>query len=59
MGRLLRAETGMKSVKRIALSGYGTETDQTRSTEAGLYRRLIKPVDPNALPDIISAVNLG
>ena len=56
VAQLLREMSGMKAVKLIALSGYGTETDRMRSTKAGFNRHLIKPVDPSALPDIISAV---
>ena len=52
----LRNEVGMKAVKLIALSGYGTERDQLRSKEAGFDRHLVKPVDPSALPAIISAI---
>ncbi len=52
----LRNEIGMKTVKLIALSGYGTESDQMRSKEAGFDRHLVKPVDPSALPSIISGI---
>ena len=56
VARRLRDEIGMKTVKLVALSGYGTESDQMRSKEAGFDRHLVKPVDPGALPMIISAV---
>ena len=56
VARRIRDEIGMKSVRLIALSGYGTESDQVRSREAGFARHLVKPVDPSALPDIISDV---
>ena len=52
----LREEIALKSVKLIALSGYGTETDRMRSASAGFHKHLVKPVDPSALPDIILAV---
>lgn len=52
----LRNEIGMKTVKLIALSGYGTEADRLRSKEAGFDRHLVKPVDPSALPSIISGI---
>ena len=56
VARRIRDEIGMKSVRLIALSGYGAESDQTRSREAGFVRHLVKPVDPSALPNIISEV---
>lgn len=56
VARRLRNEIGMKTVKLIALSGYGTESDQMRSKEAGFDRHLVKPVDPGALPSIISGI---
>ena len=56
VARRLRDEIGMKAVKLVALSGYGTESDRMRSKEAGFDRHLVKPVDPGALPTIISAV---
>lgn len=42
----LREEIALKSVKLIALSGYGTETDRMRSASAGFHKHLVKPVDP-------------
>ena len=54
VARRLRDEVGMKTIKLIALSGYGSEKDQILSKEAGFDRHLVKPVDPSALPTIIA-----
>ena len=54
VARRLRGEIGMKSIKLIALSGYGAENDLMRSKEAGFDRHVVKPVDPSQLPTIIS-----
>ena len=56
VARRLRGEIVMKSVKLIALSGYGTETDRARSKEAGFDRHVVKPVNPSELPTIIATV---
>ena len=54
VARRLRGEVGMKSIKLIALSGYGAENDLMRSKKAGFNRHVVKPVDPGQLPSIIS-----
>jgi len=54
VARRLRKETGLAHIKIIALSGYGTESDQQRSKEAGFDRHLVKPIDPNVIPDVIA-----
>jgi two-component system, OmpR family, response regulator len=37
----------------VAISGYGTEADQIRSQEAGIDLHLVKPVDPEALQNLL------
>jgi len=59
VARRLRGEIGMKSIKLIALSGYGAENDLMRSKEAGFDRHVVKPVDPSQLPGIIASVFIG
>ena len=54
VARRIREVAGMREVKLIALSGYGTESDQMRSKEAGFDRHLVKPVDPHGLPQVIA-----
>jgi len=40
-------------VKAIAVSGYGTEDDVRRSTEAGFAEHLVKPFDPERLIEML------
>ena len=37
----------------IAMSGYGTPSDQARSQEAGIDLHLVKPVEPEALREVL------
>ena len=46
-----------KSVKMIALSGYGREADRVRSAAAGFIRHLVKPVDLIQLQSTIDEVS--
>ncbi len=55
VAQCFRGEAAISHVKLIALSGYGTQSDQQRSKEAGFDRHLVKPVDPEAIPAIIVA----
>jgi two-component system CheB/CheR fusion protein len=51
---LIRALIGDgKSVKAIALSGYGMEEDIRRSKDAGFFEHLTKPVSIKRLQDVI------
>lgn len=52
MKRLLQ----IRPVKGIALSGYGMESDVSRSAEAGFSHHLIKPVNFAALDKVISDI---
>jgi signal transduction histidine kinase len=52
MEQLLR----LRPVKGIALSGYGMESDVSRSAEAGFLHHLIKPVNFAALDKVISDI---
>ena len=40
----------------IALTGYGSEADRERTTEAGFDWHLVKPVDPEALRQILHEI---
>jgi CheY-like chemotaxis protein len=40
----------------VALTGWGQEADRRRATEAGFDHHLTKPVDPNALNDLLAKV---
>ena len=45
VARRLRQDPRFKNTLMIAVSGYGSETDQQLSREAGFDEHLIKPVD--------------
>ncbi len=51
--RLRREEYG-KSVVIVAVSGYGQEEDRRRSKEAGFDHHLIKPLDRQALLNVLA-----
>jgi CheY-like chemotaxis protein len=38
----------------VALTGWGQDDDRRRSEEAGIDRHLVKPVDPDALGELIA-----
>jgi signal transduction histidine kinase/ActR/RegA family two-component response regulator len=50
---LLREVRQDHDVKAIAVSGYGTEEDVRRSTEAGFVEHLVKPFDPERLIEML------
>jgi signal transduction histidine kinase len=50
---VLREARQHREVKAIAVSGYGTEEDVRRSTEAGFAEHLVKPFDPERLLDVL------
>ena len=49
----LRREQGFGALRIIAVTGYGEEQALSRSREAGIDRHLVKPVDVEALLDLI------
>jgi signal transduction histidine kinase len=51
----IRTLPGMDGLILIAMSGYGQEEDRRRSQEAGFDYHLTKPVDADALNQLISA----
>ena len=51
----LRREPPTESSLLIALSGYGRDEDQRRSSEAGFDFHMVKPVDVNSLLEALSA----
>ena len=51
----MRRELGMTEAYIVALSGYGTEEDRRKSSQAGFDNHFVKPLDPAALPGILSA----
>jgi signal transduction histidine kinase/CheY-like chemotaxis protein len=53
LARRLRARPEMRDTRLIALTGYGQAEDRSRALAAGFDDHLTKPVDPNALEDLI------
>jgi PAS domain S-box-containing protein len=53
VARQLRRQTGPKT-NLLALSGYGSNEDRRRSLEAGFDTHLVKPIDANALANILA-----
>jgi CheY-like chemotaxis protein len=49
----LRQEASCKETVIIAISGYGRSEDQQRSREAGIDHHLVKPIDHEALRELL------
>jgi PAS domain S-box-containing protein len=54
--RRLRAEPGGAGVVVIAQTGWGQEEDRRKSHEAGFDHHLVKPVDPDALLQLLAGL---
>lgn len=54
IARRLRHLPQLADVWLIAMTGYGTDTDQQRSKEAGFDHHLVKPVDPQKLEELLA-----
>ncbi len=54
VARRLREERPAEELLIVALTGYGQEEDRRRSQEAGFDLHFVKPVDPNALRDLLA-----
>jgi signal transduction histidine kinase/ActR/RegA family two-component response regulator len=57
IARRLRADPNVASAKLIALTGWGAEGELRRSRESGFDFHLVKPVDANALLDLLSQIS--
>jgi PAS domain S-box-containing protein len=55
VARALRADPELSAVTLLALSGYGQEEDRRRARQAGFDRHLTKPVDPQALMELLAS----
>jgi CheY-like chemotaxis protein len=47
--RRIRAQPGGESVRIVALTGWGQDSDRERTRAAGIEEHLVKPVSPEAL----------
>src|SRR5262249_1063691 len=56
VARRLREQPGAENVRLVALTGYGREEDQRRSREAGFDHHLVKPVDFDALDELLASL---
>jgi PAS domain S-box-containing protein len=56
VARQLRRQQGSKRPFIMAVTGYGQDEDKRRSQEAGFDYHVTKPVDPDKLQSVISAV---
>ena len=54
--RRVRAQPGGERMVLIALTGWGQDQDRQKSTAAGFDSHLVKPVDINALMELLSAL---
>jgi CheY-like chemotaxis protein len=55
VARRLRKLPQTQGAMLVAVTGYGSKADQARAFEAGFDLHLVKPADPCALSDAISA----
>jgi PAS domain S-box-containing protein len=55
VARRIRSESGARSVKLVALTGWGQAEDRRRAREAGFDEHLVKPVELEALRALLVA----
>jgi signal transduction histidine kinase len=59
VARRIRAEPWGKATVLIALTGWGQDEDRRRSREVGFDSHLVKPLDPDALSNLLSRLPVG
>jgi CheY-like chemotaxis protein len=52
----IREQPGGKSIRLVALTGWGQDEDRRRSREAGFDDHLVKPIDRNVLEALLASV---
>lgn len=57
--KALRAQTGAEDVRFLAVTGYGNDESEQLARQAGFEARLVKPVDPHRLYDVLRTVVAG
>jgi signal transduction histidine kinase/ActR/RegA family two-component response regulator len=58
VARRMRQDLGLNDALLVALTGYGQDEDRRRSEEAGFNAHLVKPVDLDALHDLLARAPL-
>ena len=54
VARRLRQRPGLEHLLLVAMTGWGQEEDRRRSQEAGFDHHLVKPVEPDALHQLLA-----
>lgn len=54
--RIIRQQPWGKTMRIIAVTGWGQESDRRRTEEAGFDDHLVKPVDPNLLVGLLASL---
>ena len=54
VARALRADAATADARLICVSGHGQERDRRQAEEAGFDHVLVKPVDPEALLQLLT-----
>jgi CheY-like chemotaxis protein len=54
VARRLRQRPGLDKLVLVAMTGWGQEEDRRRSQEAGFDHHLVKPVEPDALHQLLA-----
>ena len=54
VARRLRGELGLTKAILVAMTGYGQDDDRQRSQEAGFNAHMVKPVDLDALQELLA-----
>jgi CheY-like chemotaxis protein len=56
VARRIRSDAAGKSMRLVALTGYGQPDDRARAIEHGFDAHLVKPVDPERLARVIATL---
>ena len=55
----LRELPDLWTMRLIAVTGYGQESDRRRTEQAGFHHHLVKPVDLRAVDDVLTGIAAG
>jgi CheY-like chemotaxis protein len=59
LGLRLRQIPELASLRLVAITGYGQDTDRQRSRDAGFDAHLVKPIDLSMLQQILNGLAAG